>query len=96
MTHEEAGGLVLLAALVLLILWVGAIRWREDAARYPGPPVLQITTGASPDPWTPETSLQSAGSPCRADGCPAMRYAPLDEHLVTAHHAHDNRKPGLA
>lgn len=47
---------------------------------------------ATDPPWTPETSLQSAGFPCRAPGCPAMRYAPLDEHLITAHHTYDNRK----
>jgi hypothetical protein len=108
-SHEEAGGLVLLAALVVLIAWVGVIRWREEATRPPSwstsqsigiipppgyvPPIMAFDKTQPPD-GSPETLLATAGSPCRARGCPATRYAPLDEHLITAHHRHNNLQVG--
>jgi hypothetical protein len=29
---------------------------------------------------------------CRAPGCGASRYAPMDEHFINAHHRYDTRR----
>lgn len=96
MSHEEAGGLVLLLTLVLMIVWVLILRWDSPAQDEVLHPTGHILVADSSERlgvrWTPETSLTSAGSPCRAPGCPAMRYAPLDEHSINAHHRHDNAR----
>lgn len=85
-----ASGWIILGALVALIAVVVVLRWREDTTIARG--LETALAPVEPEPWTPSTALQTAGSPCRAPNCPAMRYAPLDEHLITAHHQHDNQK----
>jgi hypothetical protein len=98
MTHQEAGGLVLLAALVMMIVVVLAARWH----RPPNPNAGITYVYTETDPPVPENyfyippsaALSSAGSPCRAPGCPALRYSPMDEHSIQAHHRHDNLRVG--